>query len=126
LPRIGPWRERLEALLDENDARTPRERLTLIRIFEDLRALGYGGSYAAVRRYAIACMPTICFIRRWISRRLTSRISARQERHRRKGECSFTPVPVRGHTVNQSSRSALPQVIQFSALSGRNSANASL
>ena len=31
-----------------------RERLTLIRIFEDLRALGYGGSYAAVRRYAIA------------------------------------------------------------------------
>ena len=34
--------------------RPPRERLTLIRIFEDLRALGYGGSYAAVRRYAIA------------------------------------------------------------------------
>ena len=31
-----------------------RERLTLIRIFEDLRALGYAGSYAAVRRYAIA------------------------------------------------------------------------
>ena len=54
LPRIGPWREQLEALLDENDSRAPRERLTLIRIFEDLRALGYAGSYAAVRRYAIA------------------------------------------------------------------------
>jgi transposase len=54
LPRIGPWREQLEALLDENDGRLARERLTLIRIFEDLRALGYGGSYAAVRRYAIA------------------------------------------------------------------------
>jgi transposase len=54
LPRIGPWREQLEALLDENAGRPARERLTLIRIFEDLRALGYGGSYAAVRRYAIA------------------------------------------------------------------------
>ena len=54
LPRVGPWREQLEALLDENDRRTSRERLTLIRIFEDLRTLGYGGSYAAVRRYAIA------------------------------------------------------------------------
>src|SRR6516162_173803 len=54
LPRICPWREQLEALLEQNDARAPRERLTLIRIFEELRALGYGGSYAAVRRYAIA------------------------------------------------------------------------
>jgi transposase len=54
LPRIGPWRERLEALLNENDSRAARERLTLIRIFEQLRALGYAGSYAAVRRYAIA------------------------------------------------------------------------
>ena len=54
LPRIGPWREQLETLLGENDSRAPRERLTLIGIFEELRALGYGGSYAAVRRYAIA------------------------------------------------------------------------
>jgi hypothetical protein len=55
LPRIGPWRERLEALLEENESRAARERLTLIRMFEELVALGYGGSYAAVRRYAIAC-----------------------------------------------------------------------
>jgi transposase len=53
-PRIGPWRERLEALLEENESKAPRERLTLIRIYEDLRDLGYEGSYAAVRRYAIA------------------------------------------------------------------------
>ena len=52
-PRIGPWRERLEALLEENESKAPRERLTLIRIYEDLRDLGYEGSYAAVRRYAI-------------------------------------------------------------------------
>ncbi len=31
-----------------------RERLTLIRVFEELRALGYEGGYDAVRRYARA------------------------------------------------------------------------
>ena len=54
LPRVGPWREQLEGLLDKNEGQPRRERLTLIRIFEDLRTLGYEGSYAAVRRYAIA------------------------------------------------------------------------
>ena len=53
LPKIGPWREQLEKLLDENDAKPPRERLTVIRVFEELRCLGYEGSYASVRRYAI-------------------------------------------------------------------------
>ena len=54
LPRIGPWRERLEALLEENESRPPRQRLTIIRIYEELVALGYAGSYAAVRRYVVA------------------------------------------------------------------------
>jgi hypothetical protein len=36
-PRIGPWRERLEALLEENESKASRERLTLIRIYEELR-----------------------------------------------------------------------------------------
>ena len=35
-----------------NQGKPTRERLTLIRIFEELRGLGYGGSYDAVRRYA--------------------------------------------------------------------------
>ena len=33
-------------------AKAARERLTLIRIFEELRGLGYEGGYDAVRRYA--------------------------------------------------------------------------
>jgi hypothetical protein len=49
LPRIEPWRERLE----ENESKSARERLTLIRLYEELRGFGYEGSYAAVRRYAI-------------------------------------------------------------------------
>jgi transposase len=53
LPRIGPWRERLESLLEANEGKSARERLTLIRLYEELRGSGYEGSYAAVRRYAI-------------------------------------------------------------------------
>ena len=52
LPKIGPWREQLEGLLSENEAKASRERLTLVRLFEELRGLGYDGSYDAVRRYA--------------------------------------------------------------------------
>src|SRR5215467_2428811 len=54
LPRIGPWRDRLDAMLAANEAKPGRERLTLIRLFEELRALGYAGGYDAVRRYARA------------------------------------------------------------------------
>jgi transposase len=52
LPRIDPWRDQLDGLLLENQGKPGRERLTLIRIFEKLRELGYEGSYDAVRRYA--------------------------------------------------------------------------
>jgi transposase len=54
LPRIDPWREPLEALLLANEQRSSRERLTLVRIFEEMRGFGYAGSYDAVRRYAKA------------------------------------------------------------------------
>ncbi len=52
LPRLGRWLEDLEQLLAANEAKPSRERLTLIRIFENLRGRGYEGGYDAVRRYA--------------------------------------------------------------------------
>ena len=52
LPRLGRWRDDLDRLLSSNEAKPARERLTLIRIFEELRGLGYEGGYDAVRRYA--------------------------------------------------------------------------
>ncbi len=53
-PRIDPWRNDLDALLAENERRPKRERLTLVRIYEELRNGGYEGGYDAVRRYAAA------------------------------------------------------------------------
>jgi hypothetical protein len=52
LPKIGPWRDKLDQLLLANEGKASRERLTLIRLFEELRGLGYDGGYDAVRRYA--------------------------------------------------------------------------
>ena len=42
----------LDGLLLTNAGKPARERLTLIRVFEELRGLGYEGGYDAVRRYA--------------------------------------------------------------------------
>lgn len=52
LRRIGPCQDELDRLLAANEAKPSRERLTLVRIFEELRGLGYEGGYDAVRRYA--------------------------------------------------------------------------
>ena len=52
LPKLGGWTPDLDRLLATNTKAAARERLTLIRIFEELRALGYAGGYDAVRRYA--------------------------------------------------------------------------
>lgn len=51
-PRMGAWRETLDRLLSANAAKPQRERLTLIRIFEELRGLGYDGSYSSGWRHA--------------------------------------------------------------------------
>lgn len=51
-PKIDPWRDELEAMLEANDRKPRKERLTLVLIYEALRNQGYDGSYDAVRRYA--------------------------------------------------------------------------
>jgi hypothetical protein len=47
-----PQRAFTAAILAENDGKPARERLTLIRVFEQLRGMGYEGGYDTVRRYA--------------------------------------------------------------------------
>src|SRR3954454_15483260 len=51
-PKLGPWRADLDRLLLSNTGKSARERLTLLRVFEELRGLGCEGGYDAVRRYA--------------------------------------------------------------------------
>jgi transposase len=51
-PRIGPCQGELVKLLEANESKPSRERLTLMRIFEELRQRGFEGGYDSVRRYA--------------------------------------------------------------------------
>jgi transposase len=51
-PKLGLWHADLDRMLSGNEAKPARERLTLIRVFEELCGLGYEGGYDAVRRYA--------------------------------------------------------------------------
>jgi len=50
MPKLGPWRDELERMLEANEAKPKRERLTLRRLYEDIEGLGYGGGYDPVRR----------------------------------------------------------------------------
>ena len=51
-PKLGAWTDDLDRLLTANAKALTRERLTLIRVYEELRALGYEGGYDSGRRYA--------------------------------------------------------------------------
>ncbi|KKI22572.1 hypothetical protein XM50_00510 [Sphingomonas sp. Ag1] len=52
LPKLGPFQARLNALLEEDEARPRREKLRITRIHDLLLREGFDGSYDAVRRYA--------------------------------------------------------------------------
>jgi hypothetical protein len=47
---LGRWKADIDRMLMKNADAPARERLTLIRLFEELRAVGYEGGYDAVRR----------------------------------------------------------------------------
>ncbi|URD36093.1 IS21 family transposase [Methylobacterium tardum] len=51
-PKLGSWRDELDRMLLANASKARRERLTLTRVYEALRDLGYEGGYDTVRRYA--------------------------------------------------------------------------
>ncbi len=53
LPKIGPFKDRLDKLLEENEARPRQDQLRLTRVWDLLVREGYDGSYASVRRYAL-------------------------------------------------------------------------
>jgi len=55
-PRLGRWKADLDRLLTANAGKPARERLTLIRLFEELRALGYE---AAITRFAATRGPGV-------------------------------------------------------------------
>jgi len=52
LPKLGPFVEQLDKLLEANMAKRKRERLTTKRLTEQLKEAGYAGGYDSVRRYA--------------------------------------------------------------------------
>jgi transposase len=52
LPKLGPFQIKLDALLEEDEARPRREKLRITRIHDLLLREGFEGSYDAVRRYA--------------------------------------------------------------------------
>jgi transposase len=51
-PKLGAFRDQLDLMLAENEARPKRDRLTTMRVWDLLERQGFKGSYDAVRRYA--------------------------------------------------------------------------
>ena len=54
MPKLGAWVEELERRLEANEDKERRDRLSVLRMYEELAELGDSGSYDAVRRYAVS------------------------------------------------------------------------
>ena len=50
-PRLGPYLEALDKLLEENEKRPTKDRLDKLQIFSAMVSQGYDGGYDSVRRY---------------------------------------------------------------------------
>ena len=50
--KLGPWRERLDKILEEDEALPKKQRRRMTRIWKELTNDGYDGGYDSVRRYA--------------------------------------------------------------------------
>jgi AraC-like DNA-binding protein len=58
-PKLGRWRVEIDRMLTRNAGNAVRERLTLIRLFEELRALGYESGYGRMRRRKAIRLPSL-------------------------------------------------------------------
>jgi hypothetical protein len=56
LPKLGRWKDHLDRLLVANEAKPGRERLTLIRLFEELRELGMRAATTRHPRSSLAAI----------------------------------------------------------------------
>ena len=74
MPKLGPWVEELERQLEANEKKARKDRLSLLRIHEDLASLGYEGGYDAVR-----AMPRTAQGFRVRRHHLVQRLEARQK-----------------------------------------------
>ncbi len=52
-PRLGPYQEQLDKLLEENGRLPKKQRYTGHKLFELLQAQGYAGSESSVQMYAV-------------------------------------------------------------------------
>src|SRR5271170_1166346 len=57
-PKLGRWKAEIDRMLTKNAEASARERLTLIRLFEELRGFGYegGGHGGAAKRLNESCL----------------------------------------------------------------------
>ena len=60
MPKLGPWVDELERQLEANEKKARRDRLSLLRIHEDLASLGYEGGSRGLRGQA-ATEPAVHF-----------------------------------------------------------------
>src|SRR5437764_12139885 len=60
LPKLGPFVEQLNKLLEANMARRKRDRLTTKRLTEQLREVGYAGGYDAGATVCATLAPGAC------------------------------------------------------------------
>ena len=59
LPKLRAWVGELDRLLKANEDKSRREHLSLVRIYEELDGLGYGGGYDAARRLRSPLAPGV-------------------------------------------------------------------
>ena len=59
MPKLGPWVEELERRLEANEKKPRRDRLSLLRIHEDLAALGLRGDAFLVQMESAAAANTV-------------------------------------------------------------------